>query len=159
MFFFECNIIHFFQNNCFYYMKSSYFLGVKKERWQKKEKDLIFFQHEYCFFLQSKLIFHQKMYFFFSGQWWKLSIIFKLPFEEWYNTSKWTKKVSAWNQKQTRLRLSFGARESKFENNHLGRVKKNFGKFHIGSWPPPPGYGNFFKNIFSETRPFFENFL
>ena len=64
MFFFECNIIHFFQNNCFYYMKSSYFLGVKKERWQKKEKDLIFFQHEYCFFLQSKLIFHQKMYFF-----------------------------------------------------------------------------------------------
>ena len=30
----------------------------------------------------------------------------------------------------------------------LKKIKKNYGKFHIGSWPPPP-----------ETRPFFEHFL
>ena len=37
--------------------------------------------------------------------------------------------------------------------------KKNYGKFHIGSLPPlphPPLWKIFF---FSETRPFFENFL
>ena len=38
-----------------------------------------------------------------------------------------------------------------------GSKKKNYGKFHIGSWPPPPVME---KKIifFSETRPFFENF-
>ena len=39
--------------------------------------------------------------------------------------------------------------------------KINYGKFHIGSWPPPPppcyGKKNFI--FFSDTRPYFENFL
>ena len=41
------------------------------------------------------------------------------------------------------------------------KIKNNYGKFHIGSWPPPPPpcYGKFFFIFFSETRPFFENFL
>ena len=51
----------------------------------------------------------------------------------------------------------------KFRIKRKGRVQKkiknNYGKFHNGSGPPPPpGYGKK-KYFFSETRPFFENFL
>ena len=49
----------------------------------------------------------------------------------------------------------------KYDNIREGFKKINYGKFHIGSWPPPlpPCYGKKKFIFFSETRPFFENFL
>ena len=39
------------------------------------------------------------------------------------------------------------------------KIKNNYGKFHIGSWPPPsPPFMEKFFSFFSETRPFLRTF-